>query len=158
MFSQRGRWGKTSVQTTSNPFLENIDKWIRNDGSQQLTPAFHNPHRKGRPSSSVVALILEHLVGVTSKAASSGREKVWIYIQKTLEYLECGYQVSPKSLPLQVMKSQPLQSLLVGEVTNASHQPCNYSLNSLQMGDIYHEVWRTGWHVIFEVGTHQGLV
>ncbi len=36
-------------------------------------------------------------VGVPSKATSSGREKrqVWIHIQKTREYLERGYQVSP---------------------------------------------------------------
>ncbi len=58
-------------------FLENID------GSRELIPMFHNSHRKGRSSPLAVALTLEYLAGVPSKAASSGREKnqVRIYIQ-----------------------------------------------------------------------------
>ncbi len=51
--------------------------------------------------------------------------RVQINIQKALEYLEGGSQVSPKSSPLQGMKAQPLQSLFVGEVTHASYQPCS---------------------------------
>ncbi len=75
----------------------------------------------------MVARISEHLVGLPSKAAPSGREEkqAWINIQKEHEYLEGGNQVSPKYLPLQIMKAQSLQSLLVGEVTHASYQPCS---------------------------------
>ncbi len=40
-------------------------------------------------------------------------------------HLEGGNQVSPKSTPLQLMKAQPLQSLLVGEATRASYHPCS---------------------------------
>ncbi len=43
--------------------------------------------------------------------------------QKTCEYLKCGTQFNPKSSPLQGMKTQPLQSLLVGEVTNPVANP-----------------------------------
>ncbi len=49
--------------------------------------------------------------------------QVRINIQKALEYLEGGNQISPKLSPLQGMKAQPLQSLFVGEVTHASYQP-----------------------------------
>ncbi len=42
-------------------------------------------------------------------------------MQETSEYLECGNQVGPNPSPFQGMKAQPLQSLLVGEVTNASY-------------------------------------
>ncbi len=45
------------------PFLENIDRMSCNDGSQELIPIFHNPHRKCRPSPSTVARTLEYLVG-----------------------------------------------------------------------------------------------
>ncbi len=45
-----------------------------------------------------------------------------IHIQKTLEYLDCDNQVSPKSSPLQGMKTQELLFLLVGEVMNASYK------------------------------------
>ncbi len=51
-------------------------------------------------------------------------------------------------------KAQPMQPLFVGEVTHASYQPCSQSLYSLKMVDICKEVWRTGWHTIFEVRTH----
>ncbi len=37
------------------------------------------------------------------------------------------------------------------EVKNASYQPCSQPLNLLQMVDISHEYWRTGWHSIFKV-------
>ncbi len=39
---------------------------------------------------------------------------------KARDHLEGANQVSPKSSPLQGMKAQPLQSLVVGEVTHAS--------------------------------------
>ncbi len=50
-------------------------------------------------------------------------KQVWIDIQKALEYLEGGNQVSPKSSPLYGMKANSLQSLFVGAVTHASCQP-----------------------------------
>ncbi len=48
------------------PFLENIDRRSCNVGSPELIPVFHNPHRKCRPSLSVVAGALEYLEGVPS--------------------------------------------------------------------------------------------
>ncbi len=80
------------------------------DESRELIPVFHNPQQKCRPSPSAVARTLEYLV-------------VRIKIQKARECLEGGNQVSPKSSLLQGMKAQPLQSLFVGEVTNANYQP-----------------------------------
>ncbi len=53
-----------------------------------------------------------------------GEKKVRIHIQLAHEYRECGNQVSTKSLPLQRMRTQQLQSPFVGEVANASYQPC----------------------------------
>ncbi len=49
-------------------------------------------NEKLTPPTPVEARTLEHLVGVPSKAASSGREeiKVRIHIQNTRKYLECG--------------------------------------------------------------------
>ncbi len=91
-------------------FLENIDRRSCNDGSWQLIPIFHNPHRKCRPSPSAVARTLEYLAGVPSLATSSGRKEkqARINIHKALEYLEGGNQVIPKSSPLQGMKAQSL--------------------------------------------------
>ncbi len=76
---------------------------------------------------------LKYLIGTPFLTAWSGREKkqVRISIQKAHEYLKGGNQVSQKLSPLQEMKAQPLQSLFVGEVTNASYQTCSLSLNSL---------------------------
>ncbi len=51
------------------------------------------------------------------------KKQVRIIIQKALEYLEDGNQVSPTSSPLQGMKAQPLLSFFVGEMTNATYQP-----------------------------------
>ncbi len=53
--------GWVSVQSTGEmekdfrpnflqPFLETIDRRSCNDGSRELIPVFHNPHRKCRPS------------------------------------------------------------------------------------------------------------
>ncbi len=70
-------------------------------------------------------------LGVSCRGALLGhveregeKKQVLINIQKAREYLEGGNQVSPKSSPLQGTKAQPLQSLFVGEVSNASNQPC----------------------------------
>ncbi len=147
-------WGGVSVQSVGEmrkdfcpkflqPFLESIDRGSCNNGSRELIPVFHNPHRKCRPSPSALARTLEYLEGVSSQAASSrGEEKqVRINIQKALEYLEGGNEVIPKSSPLlQRMKAQSLQSLFVGEVTHASYQPYSQSLNSLQMVDVCNKV------------------
>ncbi len=70
-----GEMGKDFCQNFLQPFLDNIDSSNCNDGSRELVPVFHNPHRKGRPFPSAVVLTLEYLVGVTFSAASSGRGK-----------------------------------------------------------------------------------
>ncbi len=61
-----GEMGKDFCSNFLQPFLENIDRRSCNDGSRELSPVFHNPHRKFRPSSSAVARILEYLEGVPS--------------------------------------------------------------------------------------------
>ncbi len=69
-------------------------------------------------------------LGVTCRGALLGRveqdggKQSWVDIQKARENLEGGNQVSPKSSPVQGMKAQPLQSLFVGEMANASYQSC----------------------------------
>ncbi len=55
--------GDRFLSELSLTFLENIDRRSCNDGSRELIPVFHNPHRKGRPAPSAVALTLEYLVG-----------------------------------------------------------------------------------------------
>ncbi len=79
------KMGKDFCPNSPQPLLENIDRRSCNGGSRELIPVFHNPHRKGRTSPSAVALTLKYLVGVPSKASSSGREKkqVLVHIQKT---------------------------------------------------------------------------
>ncbi len=61
-----GEMGKDFCPNFLQPFLENIDRRSCNDGSQELIPIFHNPHRKGRPPPSAVARTLEYLEGVPS--------------------------------------------------------------------------------------------
>ncbi len=61
-----GEMGKDFCPNFLQPFLENIDGRSCNDGSRELIPVFHNPHRKYQPSLSGVARTLECLVGVTS--------------------------------------------------------------------------------------------
>ncbi len=97
-----GAMRKDFCPNLRQPFLENIDKRSRNGGSRGRIPAFYNPHRKSRPSPSMVDLTLKYFVGVLSNAATSGREKkqVRIHTQKTHEYLEGGNQVSRCSLSL----------------------------------------------------------
>ncbi len=48
------------------PLHENIDRRSCNDGSRELIPLFYNPHRKCRPSRSVVSRTLEYLVSAPS--------------------------------------------------------------------------------------------
>ncbi len=49
------------------------ERMCSNDGSLELIPVFHNPHRNGQLSPSAVAFALVYLVGVPSKTASSER-------------------------------------------------------------------------------------
>ncbi len=67
--------GKDFCPHFLQPFLENIGRRSCNDGSRELIPVFHNPHRKCRPSPSALARTLECLVGVPSYAASSWKEE-----------------------------------------------------------------------------------
>ncbi len=61
-----GEMGKDFCPNFLQPILENIDRRSCNDGSRELIPAFHNPHRKCRPSPPTVARTLECLEGVPS--------------------------------------------------------------------------------------------
>ncbi len=58
--------GKDRCPNFLQPFLENIDRRSCNDGSREIIPVFHNPHRRCRPSTSAVARTLEYLKGVLS--------------------------------------------------------------------------------------------
>ncbi len=73
--SVNGGMGKDFCPNFLQPFLENIDRRSCNDGSRELIPVFHNSHQKCRPSPSAVDRTLEYLVGLPSKAATSGRGK-----------------------------------------------------------------------------------
>ncbi len=66
-----GEMGKDFCTNFLQPLFENINRRSCNDGNLERNPVFYRPYRKGRPSHSAVALILEFLVGVPSKAASS---------------------------------------------------------------------------------------
>ncbi len=110
------KWG--DWETCPNffpPFLENIDRRSCYDGSWELISVFPYPYYPKK----AVSLTFEYLVGVSSQAASKGigKKQVWIYIQKSHKYLKCVNQVSPTSLQISGMKTQPLQPLFVGEVS-----------------------------------------
>ncbi len=64
-----GEMGKGFYPIFFQPFLESIGRGSCNDGSRELIPVFHNPHRKGGPSPLAVDVTLEYIVGVPSKAA-----------------------------------------------------------------------------------------
>ncbi len=85
-----GEMGKDFCPNFLQSFLEKNDRRSCNDGSRELIPVFHNPHRKCRPTPSAVAHTLEYLVEVPSKEASSGRKEKQVRnnIQKALDYLE----------------------------------------------------------------------
>ncbi len=65
-FQSMGEMGKDFCPNFRQPFLENIERKICNDGGRELIPVFHNPHRKCRPSPSEVSSTLEYLLGVPS--------------------------------------------------------------------------------------------
>ncbi len=64
----KGEMGKDFFLNFLQPFLEKIDTRMCKDGSRELIPVFHNPHRKCRPSPSAVARNLEYLAGVPRRA------------------------------------------------------------------------------------------
>ncbi len=116
---QWGRWRKTSVQTFSNLFLKTLTQGAVTTEAGSLFQYFTTLSFVGGSH-----LGVSYSGALLSRAEWEGEKKrVRIIIQKTREYLEGGNQVSPKP--------SPLQSLFVGEVTNASYQPCSESLNSL---------------------------
>ncbi len=59
-----GEMGKDFCPNVLTPFLGNIDRRGCYDGSRELVPVFHNPHRKCRSSPVAVACTLENLVRV----------------------------------------------------------------------------------------------
>ncbi len=61
-----GEMGKYFCPSFLQSFLENIDRGSCDDGSWELIPIFHNPHRKCRPSPSEAARTLVYLEGVPS--------------------------------------------------------------------------------------------
>ncbi len=61
-----GEMGKDFCPNYRQAFVENIVRRSCNDGSRELIPVFHNPHRKCRPSPSEAARTLEYLEGVPS--------------------------------------------------------------------------------------------
>ncbi len=66
--------------------IEDFHKYMDpNDGSRELIPIFHNPHRKGWPSSLTVARTQKYPVGVPSKATASGRPPIRQMIGKTYQ-------------------------------------------------------------------------
>ncbi len=58
-----GEMGKDFCPDFLQPFHEIIGNGSRYDGGRELIPIFLNPHRKCKPSPSVVARVLERLVG-----------------------------------------------------------------------------------------------
>ncbi len=89
---------QTSVQTFFNLFLKSLTEGAVTTETGSLFQYFTTLIENSDP----LLRTLEYLVGVPSKAVPSMREKkqVWVNIQKALEYLECGNQVSPKSSSL----------------------------------------------------------
>ncbi len=61
-----GEMAKDFYPNVLQSFLEKIDRRSCNNGSREIIPVYHNPHRKCRPSPSAVVRTLEYLVGVPS--------------------------------------------------------------------------------------------
>ncbi len=121
-----GDFGKISVGTFSNPFLKILTEGLVSTEVRSLFQYFTNLTENDYPLLRRWLAPWSTLKGCPLRPRRAGwRKLVCINIQKAREYLEGGNQVSSKSSPLQGMKAQPLQSLFVGEVTNASYQPCS---------------------------------
>ncbi len=67
-----GEMGKDFCPNFLQPFLESIGRGSCDDGSRELIPVFHNPHRKCRPFPLAVAVTLEYIVVVPSR-----EKKLW---------------------------------------------------------------------------------
>ncbi len=67
-----GEKGESFYPQFLQPLLENVDRRSCIDGSRELILILHNPHRKSCPFPPAVARSLEYLVGVPSKAETSG--------------------------------------------------------------------------------------
>ncbi len=80
-----GKWGEVcSVNGGDGERLEIIDRRSCNDGSRELIPVFHNPHRKCRPSPSTVARTLEYLVrNLHSSTVLKARVSRWSETEST---------------------------------------------------------------------------
>ncbi len=80
-----GKWGEVcSVNGGDGERLEIIDRGSCNDGSRELIPVFHNPHRKCRPSPSAGARTLEYLVGILhSSTVLKARVSRWSETEST---------------------------------------------------------------------------
>ncbi len=61
-----GEMGKDFCPNFLQPFLETIHRRRCSDGSRELIPVFHKPHRKYRLPPLAVARTFEYLVGVPS--------------------------------------------------------------------------------------------
>ncbi len=59
-----GEAGKIFCSKFLQPLIEYFDRSSCNTGIHELIPIFHNSHRKGRRTPSVMAHTLEYLVGV----------------------------------------------------------------------------------------------
>ncbi len=59
-----GEMGKDFCPYFLQPFLENVDRRSCNDGSRELIPVFHNPHRKRQSPPSAI-FWTEHLLSST---------------------------------------------------------------------------------------------
>ncbi len=132
-----GKWGDEcsvnwgdSVQTFSNLFLKTLTEGAATAEAGSLFPYFTTLTENADPLLRRLRATLKCPVGMSSLAASSGREETPIRVnnQKAREYPEGGNQVNPKSSPLQGIKTKPRQSLFVGAVKNAIYQLCSCSL------------------------------
>ncbi len=63
-FQSMGEAGKNFCSKFLQPLIEYFDRSICNIGIHELIPIFHNSHRKGRRTPSVMAHTVEYLVGV----------------------------------------------------------------------------------------------
>ncbi len=127
VLSQWGRWGKTSVQTSSNRFLKTFTEGAVTTEAGSLFQYFTTLTENADP------LLRRRLApwGILKgcphrpRRAARRKNKFGSIPKRPFEYLEGGNEVIPKSSPRQGMKAQSLQSLFVGEVTHASYQPCS---------------------------------
>ncbi len=118
VFSQWGRWGKTSVLNLSNRFLKTLTEGAVTTEAGSLFQYFTTPPKMPTlsfgggshlrvPCSGALLGRVEREGGKTSPSHN---------VLKAREYLAGGNEVIPKS---------SLQSRIVGEVTHPSYQSCS---------------------------------